>query len=203
MSELKNNTRPNLLSCVASDDINLLFAKIFHDLVSPLNTISLGIDSLDGAQDNAILACVKDSTKNVLSLVETFRFCLSNTNQECSKFEFEHLLKNIRENIKLVTSNEMVNTKIAQMICLMMFTISSMIPKSEMIICDVNCSEHRYVFYIKLGKNLVTIPDLKISENTARNILWNIALKYAQVCGLKLWIEKNEDLTTFLVCSVE
>lgn len=197
--------RPNtILSAISKEnfyDLQLLFSKIFHDIISPVNTISLGVDALQDSFDVSLLDCVKESTKNMVSLIEVFRFCTSNRSEECSRIELERILKNIRENIKIVSNNEMVKTWVGQLICLLMFDISTLVPKQETVVCDINYFENKYVFYIKLGKNMMNTPSMEMQEPSARNVLWNLGLKFSDQQGLRLWTETNEDLTAFLICA--
>lgn len=199
MNDEQSDTILRAISQENSYDLQLLFSKIFHDIISPVNTISLGVDALQDSFNSSILDCVKESTKNIVSLIEVFRFCTSNRSEECSKIELERILKNIRENIKVVSNNENVKTWVGQLICLLILALNAILAKNETVVCDINYFENKYVFYIKLGKNLSNLPSMEMREASAGNVIWNLALKFSKLKKLSLWTETNEEMTAFLI----
>ncbi|MDR0677416.1 MAG: hypothetical protein LBF57_01930 [Holosporaceae bacterium] len=173
-----------------------LIAVICHDLITPFNAISIGVEAFELSHDWSLLESIKESSANANSILcfirelysvksDDFSYSVTSLNQTVSKFlEFHHI------SLKMHSNSENVIQPIGKIAIYNAAIAKGILPMGGEISINTNCN-NRKISTTYSGEKVVP-PNIENTNNDYRNVMLVGLLKFLNEFKFTITIEKEE-----------
>lgn len=198
MNDLLNNNRKSIISILSNEDnerlISAFMSKIIHDIASPLNTITMGLETIEDSHDFETVKYVAESVSKMIAMLSVFRKLVQSTDNTCSIIDLEKTLRPICKCL-IKSDNANVDLCLTQLLLCMIYAITC----SASRISDMSCNIDNGKIFIKVfAKDMFCT--FKHDEVTNQNVFQYLSVILSSNLGLKI-LTKSEVDYFFVSCT--
>lgn len=191
MKDLLNNNEKSIISILSDENneqlVSAFMNKIIHDIASPLNTITMGLETIEESHDFETVKYVTESASKMIALLSVFRKLVQNTDKTCSVNDIEKTLRPLCK-CSIKSDNADIDLYLTQLLLCMIYAIICSTSRISDIFCNI---DNQKIFIKVFAKDMFCT--FKHGEVTNQNVFQYLSVILSGKLGLRIIIKSEAD----------